>query len=182
MHTLKLANRIKRALQKAYLKKMLEDYFLNKGYDSLDKPLYPAVCLDMPIRIKQLFNRVEIIPFVVESDPMTGVVRLGWNLFVMGINRIYLGSTSHTSMADLRNSIQGASSRNMPCEKVTTPQRVADFVIKILDNSKAGFVELPPNFTLPPALLSDPLTTNSQTVNGRMGRAGPSRSGQFYSK
>lgn len=177
----RLVNQIKKELQKEHLRRALRKYFIEKGYEeSFDTPLYPAICADLPACIKHLFNRVEVVPYVLESDPITGVVKLGWNLFVLGTHRIDLGSTSHTHMAELEMAVRGQVNRDMPADRIATPSRVIDFIIRNLENSKTGFVELPANFQLPSEVLNNPL--NSSSYNGRTGSAGPSRSGQFYSK
>lgn len=178
---IRLTNQIKKQLQKEHLRRLLNKYFMEKGYvDSFDIPLYPAICVDLPMRIKHLFNRVEVVPYVVESDPITGIVKLGWNLFVLGTNRIHLGTTSHTNMAELRSAVKGQINRELPAECITTPKKVINFILRNLNSSRSGFIELPFNFQLPSDVLNDPL--NGSSYSGRSGSAGPSRSGQFYSK
>lgn len=145
-----LSRQIKRKLQRELIRRLLIRYFSDKGYEnSFDMPLFPPICADLPLKLQELFNKVEIAPFVEEVDQVTSFVRIGWNLYVLGINRLYLGSTAHSSMAELRMSIGGVVNKDMPVEFTTTPAEVIDFVLKVLDTSRTGYTELPKSFRLP---------------------------------
>ncbi|MHA2404379.1 MAG: hypothetical protein ACXADH_15380 [Candidatus Kariarchaeaceae archaeon] len=176
MNTL-LSARIKKQLQRELIRRKLIEYFTNKGFENMDMPLYPPSCYDMPIKVPQLFNRVEIIPSVEETDTTLGTVKLSWNLFVMGVNRINLGCTTHTGETDVVRAVLGEPNLNIPADFLHSAQDVIDFVLKILDSSKAGYVELPENFQLPPGALTLPLISKARSP-----RIGPTASGAFYSR
>lgn len=172
-----LASRIKRKLQKELIKRKLVEFFLTKGYDNFDMPLYPPTAYDMPARVPQLFTRCEVIPTVEETDTSLGTVRLTWNLFVLGTQRMNLGTTTHAGQSDIVRAIVGEPNMGLPTDFTTTPKKVISFVLKILENSKSGFVELPPNFQLPPGALTMPLLSKARSP-----RLNPSSSGSFYSR
>jgi hypothetical protein len=145
-----LARQIKRKLLRELFRRRLIQYFSDKGYEqSFDMPLFPPVIADLALKVQELFTKVEVQPFVEEVDQISNYVRVGWNLYVLGTNRLYLGSSSHSSMADLRMSIGGTVNHDMPVEYTTTPAEVIDFILKILDQSRTGYTELPKTFRLP---------------------------------
>jgi hypothetical protein len=172
-----LAARIKRKLQKELLKRKLVEYFVSKGYENFEMPLYPPSCYDLPVKIPQLYTRCEIIPTVEETDTTLGTVKLNWKLFVLGTNRQDLGITTHAGQTDIVRAVMGEPNMELPTEHVTTPKNVCEFVLKVLDNSKSGFIELPPNFQVPPGALTLPLMSQSRSP-----RLNPSASGSFYSR
>jgi hypothetical protein len=176
MNTL-LSARIKKQLQRELMKRRMIEYFINKGFENFDMPLYPPACYDMPIKIPALYTRVEVIPSVEETDTTLGTVRLGWNLFVLGINRQFLGETTHTGETDVIRAIMGAPNVEIPAEVKCTPNDVIRFVLKILDESKSGYIELPANFQVPPGALTLPLISKARNP-----RVGPGSSGSFYAR
>ena len=171
-----LTSRIKRKLQKELIKRKLTEFFVAKGYDNFDVPLYPPSAYDMPVRIPHLFTRCEVVPSVEETDTTLGTVKLTWNLFVLGTQRLNLGSTTHSGQQDIVRAIVGEPNMQLPSEFTVTPKKVIAFVLKILDGSKTGFVELPGNFQVPPGALTMPLISKSRSP-----RLNPSSSGSFYS-
>ena len=176
MNTL-LTSRIKRQLQRELMKRKLVEYFMSKGYENFDMPLYPPACYDMPVKIPALYTRIEVIPSVEETDTTLGTVRLGWNLFVLGTNRQHLGETTHTGETDVVRAVMGAPDMNVPSEVKCTPNKILRFILRILDESKSGYLELPANFQVPPGALTLPLISKARSP-----RVGPSSSGAFYSR
>jgi len=173
-----LSNKIKHQLQRELVKRELIRYFALKGYENFDSPLYPPTCADLPIVVKHLFNRTEVVPYSESVDVSTGIHKIGWNLFVLGTNRLHLGYTSHSSANDVLRATRGEANSHFPAEMVTTPNNCINFVLKILDNSRNGYIELPPNFQLPMGAITGPLFKNSQ----RSPRIGPTASGAFYAR
>lgn len=172
-----LASRIKRQLQKELIKRQLIEFFLSKGYDNFGLPLYPPTCYDLPVKVPHLYTRCEIVPTVEETDTTLGTVKLNWKLFVLGTNRLDLGMTTHTGQTDIVRAVMGEPNLELPTEYKTTPEDVCEFILKILENSRSGFVELPPNFQVPPGALTLPLMSQSRSP-----RLNPSASGAFYSR
>lgn len=140
-------------------------------------PLYPPSCYDLPVKIPQLYTRCEIIPTIEETNTTLGTVKLNWKCFVLGTNRLDLGMTTHTGQTDVLRAVMGEPNFDLPADYMSTPKQLIEFILKVLDNSKAGYVELPPNFQLPAGALTLPLLRG-----GRNPRLGPSPSGFFYSR
>lgn len=172
-----LTNRIKRKLQRELIKRKLVEFFMAKGYENFDMPLYPPSAYDLPARVPELYTRCEVVPIVEETDTTLGTVKLSWNLFVLGTQRMNLGSTVHSGQADIVRAIVGEPNMELPSECIATPKKVIEFILKILEGSKTGFVELPANFQIPPGALTQPLTSQSRSP-----RMNPSSSGSFYSR
>lgn len=173
-----LARRIQRKLQRELVKRELNKYFAAKGYmDNMQRPLYPPLVIDLPIVVKQLFIRCEVVPYCESVDVSTGIHKIGWNLFVLGTNRLNLGYTSHTSSTDIIRATRGEANNHFPAEMSTTPDDVISFILNILDNSKVGYVELPSNWQIPMGAMARSMFGNG----ARSPRMGPSASGSFYS-
>ena len=136
------------ALNKEYIKRLLTQYFTQKGYnENFDKKIYPPNIQDLPQQIPQLQNKIEIIPHVTDIDPQTGIVKIGWNLFLLGTKRIYLGESTHTNLAEIKNNIMGPLN-NQTGTTHTTPKKIIEFITKTLTNSKNGNITDTP-LTLP---------------------------------
>lgn len=172
-----LASRIKRKLQKELMKRKLIEYFVVKGYDNFEGPLYPPSIYDLPVKIPELFNRIEIIPSVDSIDTNMGTVTLAWKMFVLGTSLIDLGKSTHAGESDVLRAVMGEPNVELPAERVTSPKAVVNFILKVLGNSKTGFIELPGNFQIPPDALTLPLLSKARSP-----RIAPTASGAFYSR
>ena len=170
-----LANKIGKELNRELIRRQLIEYFSRKGYDNFNRPLYPPACWDLSVQVKDLFNKIEIVPFSEETDVSTGTVKLGWNLYVFGTNRLDLGYTTHSNAADVQRSALGEARNDLPVEFCTTPHEVIDFVLDVLDNNKSGYTRLPADYRIPPGALDLPLGQSKS-------RTGPSASGAFYAR
>lgn len=171
----KLSLRIKKLLLKELVRRKLIEFFISKGYkDSFDRPIYPPIVYDIQL-IPELSTKCEVVPSVVETDQALGIVTIEWNLFVLGINRLCLGTSSHNNHVDLIRSISGADS-NSQFESKSTPAEVIEFILKILDNSKTGFIEIPRN------IVPQNIVNLDILGGGRASRTNYSSSGIFYSK
>lgn len=142
-------DKIKRISNTEVVKRMLIKYFIEKGFDdSFDKQLFPPMLQDLSSVIPLLASKVEVVPFAKEIDTGLNKAVLGWNLFVLGNQRMYLGETHHTGLSDLARQIRsGTISRsemggNITARKTTTPRKVIIFLTKVLGNNEAGYVDL----------------------------------------
>lgn len=168
-----LSSRISKRLIKEVTLKELNEYFDKKGYkDSKDALLYPPVIADIDLNILQLSNKIELIPFTEELDPTTGVIKIGWNLFVLGQNRLFLGYTTHSELSELKQSLQSGRDYDSSLSDPTrTVQEVIDFIIETLSKSKRGFEKYPKN-----------TRAKSPIIPTNKPRIGPSASGGYYEK
>ena len=171
-----LANKIKKQLQRELVRRQMISYFTAKGYDNFERPLYPPTCWDLSVKVQDLFNKTEIVPFSEDADVNTGVVKVGWNLFVLGTNRLALGYTTHTNSVDIQRCALGEAKNDLPIEFQTTPHEVIDFILDVLDSSKTGYTPLPPDYQIPMGAAELPI------AKGPTPRVGPTASGQFYAR
>lgn len=143
------ADTIKHAINTDVVRKMLVKYFVDKGFtESFDRLLYPALIQDLPMHVPQLSTKLDIEPHAIEVNPLTGRAKLGWNLFVLGNQRMYLGETFHKDLLDLARQIQGGTVQ-VPSKPVAmkqvTPKQVVTFITRVLDKHEAGYVDLSDN-------------------------------------
>lgn len=125
---------IKQILARELVKKEIKEYFEKKGID-LSEPLYPPAIQDIAMSIPRLVEHIEIVPFVDEIDPVTGLITLGWNLYALGTIRMFLGRSSHKSM----NEVHDPSTMLAPkfkADKITTPSKVIKFLSEQLSKHK----------------------------------------------
>lgn len=169
-----LINSLRTALVKEVVRRSLNKYFSAKGFaESFDRPIYPALILDLPKTIPELHNKVEILPSSDSIDPTTGIVKLRWDLFVLGTNRMCLGTSSHTSLSEIERAMHGDVEKLTPmAESRRTPSEIIKFIIDILSTSKTGFEQVPHNII--------PFMTPSLPINKPS--IGPSNSGTNYEK
>lgn len=143
-------DRIRHVSNTEVIRRLLIRYFIDKGYDnSFDRLVYPPDIQDMPLVIPILATKVEIIPNAVEIDTSLGRAVLEWNLFLLGVHRMYLGDTYHNSLRDLAKEIKngmvtkvevqrGQSTRN------TTPRKIIAFITRVLSSHESGYINLAP--------------------------------------
>ncbi|MEM3000650.1 MAG: hypothetical protein QXU32_00495 [Nitrososphaerales archaeon] len=135
-----LVDRLRRVLNKEYVRRLLIRYFAEKGFDNFERPVYAPILQDITVRIPELTNKLEVVPYVKEINPATGQVTVGWNLFVLGTNRMSLGESSHLNINDFKNAINGPT----PCSISVgqkTPAEIIKFIIDIICSSKYGVIQ-----------------------------------------
>ena len=138
MDKIMLGNKIHIALNQELIRRLLIQYFATKGFnENFDKRIYPPQLVDLVSRIPRLNGKVEVTAFVQDIDPLSGAVKLGWNLFVLGTKRMYLGESTHTSLAEITGQITTVESSNTT-PSYATPKRIVEFITKVLGNSKSG--------------------------------------------
>jgi len=143
-------DRIKHISNTEVVRRLLIKYFVDKGFNSsFDRQMYPALIQDLPNCIPVLSSKIEIIPYAEEIDISLGRVILGWNMFVLGNKRMYLGETYHNNLHDLARQIRSGPIQ-MPeqgmanARRQTTPRRIVTFLSRVLGDNAAGYVDLSP--------------------------------------
>ena len=144
------ADRLKHKLNTEVVRRMLIQYFRAKGFnETFNRNVYPAMLQDLTKVLPLLATKVEVEPHTVEVDPTTGRAILGWNLFVLGNHRMYLGETYHRNLTQLAKQIQagqlmipegeegGANARHQ-----STARQVVNFITRVLAKSESGYVDL----------------------------------------
>ena len=168
-------DRIRQKANTEVIRRLLIKYFMeDKGFaDSFDRQLYPSLIQDLPSVIPVLSSKVEIVPHMDNLDNIQGKAIIGWNMFVLGNQRMYLGETYHNDLASLARQIKSGcimipEGINPNATRQTTPRRVIHFITRALEDRKSGYVDL-----------STP-STNHMTRMGANSAMG--MQSQFYTK
>jgi len=171
----KVKNKLKRALQEELVKRLLVKYFQDKGIS--ESLIYPPAIYDLPYRVPELLNSVEIVPFVENLDPTTNVVTIGWNLFVLGTNRVSLGTSTHANLMEFKRSLMSSGEgTGMPSSRKKTSRQLIEFIMNIVGRNKNALLELPPGANMPAfSQMVPPLGSQAPKIGATM-------SGGFYEK
>jgi hypothetical protein len=142
-------DKVKHLSNTEVIRRLLVKYFIDKGFaESFDRQLFPCLIQDLPLIIPVLADKVEIVPYAESVDPNMGRARIGWNMFVLGSHRMYLGETLHNDLNSLARQIQSGMftlEESLIARKQTTPKRVVSFLTRVLGDHDAGFVDLRPS-------------------------------------
>lgn len=138
---------LKHALNTEVVRRMLIKYFVESGYENFDTLIYPASLQNMPMVIQELYTKIEVEPHALNIDPLTDSAKIGWNLFVLGEQRMYLGETYHSGLKTLAQQLQTGQvvSEGYVATKQTTPRRIIHFVTSALSKVEAGYTDLNPS-------------------------------------
>ena len=134
------------ALNADVARRLLIKYFVSKGFDNFDRLLYPPFIQDLPQTIPEFVDKIEVIPYCGNIDPMADSAILGWNLFVMGTQRQFLGETYHVGLNQLAMQLQQGQviAENQLATRQTTPKRIIYFISNVLSRHKGGYLNLAP--------------------------------------
>lgn len=162
-------DKINQRLNEALIRRLLVRYFCNHGYsENFDRKLFPPLLQTLVEEVPELTSKIEVVPYVEEIDPQTGYGRVGWNLFVNGNQRLFLGETEHASMTDFsrqveqnRDGVIGITEDAAPSNKETTPRRVVMFITRVLNNTRHGV-----RTVLPDVISKSPKGVQSATKSG----------------
>tara|TARA_R110000751_G_scaffold132023_3_gene234444 strand:- start:740 stop:1264 length:525 start_codon:yes stop_codon:yes gene_type:complete len=163
-------DRVKAKANLEAVKRVLIKYFCEKGFqESFDRQLYPAIIQDISFAIPAFSTKIEVVPHIVEMDTASDSATLGWNLFVLGNQRMYLGDTSHRNLVTLASEIRNGQlvipEHCSSAMRTSTPRRVIGFITRVLESKKSGFVDLGMDFAA-----------------SQFETAKPSMSNQFYTR
>lgn len=143
-----IADKLRVALNNDVAERLLVRYFMSKGFDkdAFDHSIYPPVMQDMQYAISEMSDKLEVVPYVSNIDPLGDTAKLGWNLFVLGNQRCYLGETFHMGLKRLTLQLQHGQilSEDQSATHQTTPRRVIKFVSRVLQSHIDGYVNLTP--------------------------------------
>ena len=142
-----LVNTVKHALVMETVRKSLYQFFENRNLD-LDAIIYPPLIRDINKEVEVVGNKIEIIPHVVDIDPTTNYVRIGWNLFVLGTNRMYLGDTVHRSLSQLDQQVEDPLFSGS-AEPLRTPRQIVEFIVSVMFKHKLGRPGVIPTYEKP---------------------------------
>jgi len=88
-----------------------------------------------------------LIPHAIEVDPTNGFARLGWNLFVLGNQRMYLGETEHTELQELARQLDSntpiiTEDGDQIFRQARTARDIINWVSRVLGKSNAGLLRV----------------------------------------
>lgn len=138
--------RIRHGANTEVVRRQLIKYFSDRGFhESFDKAVNPVLIQDLPFVNAGLDTKIEIEPHALEIDPTTSRAVLGWNMFVLGNQRIFLGETYHQNLLELARQIK--TGQIMPeaivsTRRCTTPRRIITFIERIIKDHASGYVDL----------------------------------------
>jgi hypothetical protein len=167
--------KLKHSLNTEVTRRLLIKYFVSKGFsDSFDRLMYPATIQDMQYVIPELFTKLEVVPHAASVDPMTDSAKIGWNLFVLGEKRMFLGETYHSGLTHLAQMIMSGQvvAESSDATKQTTPRRIIHFITNVLRGVEGGYVDLTPKMI--PNMFQDSM---SSRMGNNMGM-----SSQYFSR
>lgn len=138
----KLLNNVRMILGLTVIKQQLNEYFENKQIN-MESLLYPPIIQDMNESVPDISNKVELTPFMEELDPTSGYVKVGWNLFVMGTNRKFLGYTVHESLEDLKQPSDGKKAMETSL-RYATPNDIVEFIVETIQEYDPEHISIGP--------------------------------------
>jgi hypothetical protein len=139
-------DRFRHVLNNDVAGRLLIKYFTSKGFDCFDSLIYPPLVSDISGMIPEMMDKIEIVPYARNIDPMRDIAELGWNLFVLGNNRMYLGETFHNGLKQLALQLQQGAvlSEDRTASRQTTPRRIINFITRVLVSNRGGYLNLTP--------------------------------------
>jgi len=132
-----LAKRIFSQLNAEIIRRLLLQYFYNKGIENVDNLVHPALMSDIHEQIPELINKIEVIPHADEIDPTTGYTKLGWNMFVLGNKKLFLGYTEHANATGLDFN-RPETLAESPARDHLTARKIIKFVVNSTKGLEAG--------------------------------------------
>ena len=96
------------ALLKEFLRRSLTKFFMEKGFDNFLVSPYPQTILNIAEMVPILNGVLEVKYHLDDININTNAVKLKWNIFVLGNNRIYLGDTTHLSLTEISNGLNAS--------------------------------------------------------------------------
>jgi len=155
-----LADDLEYTLNGEYARRLLIRYFSEKGFaEDFDKKVYPPLLQDMIDEIPALEGKVELVPYVAELDPNGTWARLGWNIFILGNQRMHLGETEHANLQELARQMDSGNyvvSEGSSARRMRSARDIVEWVTRVLQSSKAGLIR-----------------TTDDPADGAFGRKGP---------
>ena len=126
-------------------RRLLVKYFSERGFaENFDKKVYPPLLQDIAESIPELGGKLQLEPFSVEMDPTNGFARMGWNLFVLGNQRMYLGETEHAELAELAQQLDAdvpiVTEGEQPFRQARTARDIVNWIARVLGTRDAGLI------------------------------------------
>jgi len=131
-------------------KRLLIRYFSTKGFhENFDKKVYPPQIQDLVESVPELNGKLEIIPHAIEVDPTNGFARIGWNLFILGNQRMYLGETEHSQLQELAQQLESGmvvveGEEEQAMRQGRSARDIIGWIVRVLGKNEAGIIRMIP--------------------------------------
>lgn len=157
---------LRRLLNEELIRRLLTKYFVTKGIaqENFEAHIYPPIMQDITQMVPQLSDLVEIEASVKDFHP-SGRVKLSWNLFALGNQRMSLGESSHSNLSELKQ-VQLGSENKKSAVRSASPKSIIEFITKVLGTSEGGAI--------------DPKQNKSAAPGAQPQKSGPGGSSTFY--
>ena len=160
-----MIERIRQSLGRELVMRSLVKFFVENGFrESFDVHIYPPLLQSIPKQVPILAEKIEVEPYVDSINQRHGTVQLGWNLFVLGTKRMFLGKTIHRNLTELNQTTMPAGSI---MDLKATPRSIIKFVLSVLEDEGEEVQQMPS--VIP-------------TVPTTLPRIGSTLSGSYYEK
>ena len=126
-------NSVCKSLNKEFLRRTLNKFFIEKGYDNFKRSPYPPNIRDLS-SLDPLSGLVEVSHSIDDINLINNSVKLIWNIFVQGNKRIFLGYTEHVNMTDISNN---NTSKDEHYNGATSIENIIDHIITMISETDA---------------------------------------------
>lgn len=138
-------DRLELALNEELVRRLLIKFFAERGFkENFDRSVYPPVLQDLTEAVSQLSGKIELEPYALEIDPQTGYARIGWNLFLLGNQRMYLGETDHSDLSELAKQIDEGQfviqESDQVARQTRTAREIVTWISRALGRSMSGII------------------------------------------
>lgn len=126
-----ISNSLLKIMQKEYIRRNLIKYFSEKGYDNFLVKPYPPSVADIGGNLDSLNGFIEVQNFLEDVNIYNNSVKVGWNIFVLGNKRIFLGYTIHEKISDIEREVNTIKQHDGPI----TIKSIIESIIEFLGSS-----------------------------------------------
>lgn len=130
-------NYINSRLTGTLIRRKMVRYFVDKGLaEEIDNKVSPLDLVDLSAAVPEISDRIELVPHIKDINPQSGHGKVGWNLFVDGSKRMYLGQIEYSDMSEFARQLSsGQGGFILPDGKShsyleTTPRKIIAFVVR----------------------------------------------------
>lgn len=125
------------------IRRVLISYFIKKvGKENMNRVVDPCILRDLTILIPPLYTKIEIVPHAEDMKLLEDQITIGWNLFVLGSQQMYLGRNFYSGIMHTVNQLKNGSymPSTRPTEYGVTPKNIISFILRVLEKHLDGYV------------------------------------------
>lgn len=128
-----IQNSMLKVLQKEFVRRNMIKYFEEKGYDNFLVKPYPPTLMDINERVDILNGLIEVSYFLEDIDMANNNVKVGWNVFLLGNKRIFLGYTIHNNLSEIDHS---RNASNIEHDGPINIKSITETIVEMLGESE----------------------------------------------